>query len=84
MRPEFQEVWSGEEEAPVDQEVLLLGARERHDRVGIVVAEEVEDPLGLPCPRLLRPQQRRLVVEGLARHRHEDGRDAERVAVRVL
>ena len=34
--------------------------------------------------RLLRAQQRGLVVQRLTGHRHEDGRDAQGVAVRVL
>ena len=79
-----EQVGAGEEEAAVDQEVLLLGAGEGHDRVGLLVAEQLQDPLGLRGHRLLRAQQRRLVVERLAGHRHEDGRDAQRVAVGVL
>ena len=52
--------------------------------VGLVVAEQLEDPLGLRGHRLLRAQQRRLVVERLAGHRDEHRRDAQRVAVGVL
>ena len=79
-----EQVRPGQEEVAVDQEVLLLGAAVGHDVVGLVVAEELEHPLGLGRHRLLRAQHRRLVVERLAGHRDEDGRDAQRVAVGVL
>ena len=79
-----EQVGPGQEEVPVDQEVLLLGAAERHDVVGIRVAEQPQHPLGVLGHRLLRAQQRGLVVERVAEHRHEDRRDAERLAVRVV
>ncbi len=78
------QVGTGEEEAAVDQEVLLLGAGEGDDRVGVGVAEELQDPLGLGRHRLLRAQERGLVVERLAGHGDEHRRDAQRVPVGVL
>ncbi len=73
-----------EEEMAVDQEVLLLGAREREDRRRLLVAEEREHALRLLVQRLLRAQQRRLLVERLARPRYEGGGNAERRAVGIL
>ena len=78
------QVGTGQEEVPVDEEVLLLRAAERHDVVEVLVPEQLQHALGLDAHRLLRAQQRGLVVQRLAGHRHEDGRDAQRVAVRVL
>ncbi len=78
------QVRARQEEVPVDQEVLLLRAEVGHDVLGVVVAEELQHALGVDRHRLLRAQDRRLVVERLAGHRDEDGRDAERVAVGVL
>ena len=79
-----EQVGALQEEAAIDQEVLLLGAGKRHHRVRLVVPEQLEDPRRLLGHGLLRAQQGRLVVEGLARHRHEHRRDAQRVAVGVL
>ena len=69
---------------PVDQEVLLLGTAERHHVLAVLVAEQLQDALGVPAHRLLRAQQRGLVVQRLTGHRDEHGGDAQRVAVRVL
>ena len=41
------QVGTGQEEVPVDQEVLLLGTAERDDLLEIVVAEQLQDPLGV-------------------------------------
>ena len=78
------QVGPGQEEVPVDQEVLLLGPAERHDVVEVLVAEQLQDALGLGAHRLLAAQQRGLVVQRLTGHRDEHRRDAQRVAVRVL
>ena len=78
------QVGTGQEEVPVDQEVLLLGPAERHDLLQVVVTEQLQDALGVRAHRLLAAQQRRLVVQRLAGHRHEHRRDAQGVAVRVL
>src|SRR5262249_42372450 len=65
----------------VDQEVLLLGTRVRNDLRRVLVAEDLQDALRLHVERLSGTEDRRLLVEGLARPRHERGRDAERGAV---
>ena len=79
-----EQIGTREEETAVDQEVLLLGTGERHDRFGLVVAEESEHSIRLCGHRLLGPQQGRLVVERLSGHRDEDCWDAQRVAVGVF
>ena len=79
-----EQVGPVQEEAAVDQEVLLLGPGERDHGIGVLVAEEVEEAGRLLGHGLLRAQQRGLVVEGLPGHGDEHGRDAERVAVGVL
>ena len=48
-----QQVGPGEEEVPVDQEVLLLGAAERHHS-GRLVAEQLQHSFGVVGHRLLR------------------------------
>ena len=78
------QVGAGQEEVPVDQEVLLLRAGERDDVVDLLVPEQLQHPLGVPGHGLLAAQQGSLVVEGVAEHRDEDRRDAERLAVRVV
>ncbi len=78
------EIGTGQEEVPVDEEVLLLGAAERDHLVEVLVPEQLQDPLGVHAHRLLAAQQRGLVVQRLTGHRHEHRRDAQRVAVRVL
>ena len=45
-----EQVGPGEEEVPVDQEVLLLGPAERHDVLGVLVAEQLQDALGVRGP----------------------------------
>jgi hypothetical protein len=82
--PGVEQVGPGEEEAAVDQEVLLLGTGEGHHRFGLVVAEESEHSIGLRRHCLLRSQQRCLVVERFAGHRDEDRRDAQGVAIRIF
>ena len=77
-----QQVGTRHVELAIDQEVLLLGARVRHHATGRLVAEQLQDALGLVVQRLHRAEQRRLLVERLTGPRHERGRDAERVAVR--
>src|SRR5690606_2183647 len=64
-------------EVPVDQEVLLLGTAGGDDALG-VGAEELEDPDRLLRERFDRAQQRRLLVERLARPAHERRRNDER------
>ena len=78
------QVGAGQEEVPVDQEVLLLRAGERDDVVDLLVPEQLQHPLGVPGHGLLAAQQGSLVVEGVTEHRDEDRRDAERLAVRVV
>jgi hypothetical protein len=51
--PGVQQVGTGQEEAPVDEEVLLLGPGKGNHRVGVLVAEEAQHPLGLRRHRLL-------------------------------
>ena len=69
---------------PVDEEVLLLGPAERNDLRQIGVTEQLQDPLGMgPWPAGCRSKAV-LIVQRLTGHRHEHGRDAQRVAVRVL
>ena len=79
------QVGPGQEEVPVDQEVLLLGAAERRRRRrgcrGRTASGSARRASPIAC---WRAQQRRLVVQRLAGHRHEHRRDAQRVAVRVL
>ena len=50
------QVRSRQEEVPVDQEVLLLGAAERHDVVEILVTEQLQDALGVHAHGLLAAQ----------------------------
>ena len=73
-----------QEEVPVDQEVLLLGTAERHHLLQVGMPEQLQDALGVHAHGLLAAQQRGLVVQRLTGHRHEDGRDAQRVAVGIL
>ena len=61
-----EQVGAQVDEGGVDQEVLLLGAAVGDDVVDVLVAEELQDAGGLVGHRLLRAQERRLVVEGLA------------------
>ena len=60
------QVGPGEVEVAVDQEVFLLGAGRGRDRAGVLVAEQLQNPLGLLVQRLHRTQQRRLLVQRLA------------------
>ena len=80
----IDQVGAGQEEVTVDQEVLLLRPAERDDLLHAVVAEQLQDALGVCAHRLLAAQQWCLVVQCLAGHRHEHRRDTQRVAVRVL
>lgn len=48
-----EEVGAGEEEVSIDQEVLLLGTAERHDVLGVVVAEQLQDSFGVETHCLL-------------------------------
>ena len=69
------------DEPAVDEEVLLLGAdRREHPRRGRV-AEPAQDAQRLLAQRLLRAQQRDLVVQRLARERDVRRRDRHRDAV---
>ncbi len=68
----------------VHQEVLLLGTAERDDVLEVLVAEQFQNALGVRTHGLLATQQRRLVVQGFAGHRHEHRGNAQRIAVRVL
>src|SRR3546814_4219228 len=43
----IHQVGTGQEEVPVDQEVLLLGTAERHDVVETAVPKQRQDALGL-------------------------------------
>ena len=70
-------------EPAVDEEVLLLGADVREDPLGVGVAEPAQDAQRVLAERLLRAEQRDLVVERLARERDERGRDRQRHAVRL-
>ncbi len=79
-----QQVGPAVEEALVDQEVLLLRSGERHDGVGLFVAEELENALGLGCHRLLGAQQRRLEVQRVTGHRDENRWNAKSIAVRIF
>ena len=67
---------------PVDQEILLLRPQ-RDLHLFVRQTEALHQPLGRTAQRLDRPQQRRLLVERLARVRAERGRYAERGAVAV-
>ena len=67
--------------AAVDQEELLLPADVAHHRGRLRVAEMVQQPQGLLVDRHARPQQGRLLVQGLAGPGHEGGRNVERLAV---
>ena len=78
------QVRAGVVEVLVDQEVLLLRTGEGHHGVDVGVAEQLQQPGGLRAHRLLRPQQRRLLVQRLAGPGDEDRRDAQGVPVRVL
>ena len=68
-------------EPPVDEEVLLLRADVREHPARAAVAEPAEDAQGLLAERLLRAQERDLVVERLAGERDVRGRDREGDAV---
>jgi hypothetical protein len=78
------EVRARQEEVPIDQEVLLLGAAERHDVIEVLVTKQLQDALGVHAHGLLAAQQRRLEVERFTGHRDEYRRDTQRVAVRVF
>lgn len=78
------EVGTGEEEVPVDQEVLLLGAGRGGNEGFVGVSEELEDPLGLLVERLHRAEDGRLLVECFAGPGDECRGNAERCAVGVL
>ena len=82
--PAVDQVRPGVDEALVDQEVFLLRADGREHLLDVVVAEQLEDAHGLGRQGFHRPEQRRLLVEGLAGPRDEDGRDDEGRAVRGL
>ncbi len=70
-------------EAPVDEEVLLLGADARVDARRRRVPEPPEDADRLLPERLLGPEERDLVVERLARVADVRRGDRERDAVRL-
>ena len=70
-----------EVELAIDEEVLLLGTTVRNDLGDLLVPEQLEDARGLLVQSLHRAQERGLLVERLARPRHERGRDAERGVV---
>ena len=71
-------------EVAVDEEVLLLASQRRIDVARLLVAEHAEHAQRLTADGLEAAQERRLLVEGLARPRAERGRDAQRRAVRRL
>ena len=52
----IDQVRSRKEEVPVDQEVLLLRAAERHDVIEILVPEKLQDALGMYAHGLLAAQ----------------------------
>ena len=78
------EVGTGKEEIPVDEEIFLLRSGRRRYLADVLVAKHREHAAGLLVDGLHRPQERRLLVERLARPRTEGGRDAERGAVGIV
>ncbi len=70
-------------EPAVDQEVLLLGSDVREDALRFAVAEPAQDAQRVLAERLLRSEQRDLVVQRLAGERHECRRDRQRDAIRL-
>ena len=70
-------------EVAIDQEVFLLGTARRDDALGRR-AEQLQDAHRLLRERFHRAEQRRLLVERLARPAHERGRNDERRAVLPL
>ena len=83
VRPGEDEVGALLGQAPVDQEVLLLGADGGEDPARGRVAEPAQDAQGLLAEGLLRAQQRDLLVQRLARVRDEGRRDGQGDAVRL-
>ena len=65
----------------VDEEVLLLRTDRREHALGSIVAEPAQHAQGLLAERLLRAQERDLVVERLTRVRHVGRRDGQGHAV---
>ena len=82
--PRVDEIGPGQKEVPVDEEVLLLRAAERDNRIEVAVAKQLQDAFRLCAHCLLAAQQRRLVIQGLPRHGDEYRRNAQGAAVRVL
>ena len=74
------EVLSGGEILFVDEEVFLLGTDRGDDAAGCRVAEGLENAERLGADRLHRPEERGLLVEGLAVIGDEGGRDDESLA----
>ena len=81
VRPGQHQVGSLLGKMPVDEEVLLLRPDVREDAGRARVAEPAQDPQRLLAEGLLRPEERDLVVQRLARVRHEGRRDRHRDAV---
>ncbi len=76
------QIGAREIEVAIDQEVLLLGTAGREHALG-GGAEQLQHADRLLRNRFHRAQQRRLLVERLARPAHERGRNDERRAVAV-
>ena len=83
VRPVRSEVGPLLGEPAVDEEVLLLRADVREDPAGGRVAEPAQDAERLRAERLLRAEERDLVVERLAGERDVRRRDRHRDAVRL-
>src|SRR5690606_5514179 len=71
------QIGSAIEELLIDQKILLLRADSREYLPDVGDAEQVEDSSGGPIERLDRAQERKLVVQGLARPRGEDSRNGQ-------
>ena len=77
VRPALIRIGTRQVEVLIDQKVFLLGAAGRDHALG-GRAEQLEDPDGLLRERFHRAQERRLLVERLARPADERRRDDER------
>ncbi len=81
--PRVDEIRPRQIEVLIDQEVFLLGAARRHDALG-GGAEQLQDANGLLRQRLHRAQQRRFLVQRLARPADERRRNHQRRGVAAL
>ena len=82
--PGGEQVGARKEEVPVDQEVLLLRTGGTRRRWPSLCPNSLSIRWACVLSACMRAQQRRLLVQRLARPRHERRRDAQRRAVGII